>query len=64
MPVYVYRCPKCGATLELQRTVAEHEVFPMCFMEGCDGQQVMDLQLQKSALVFKGDGWTPKFGGG
>lgn len=64
MPTYVYACPKCGGKLELLLTVSEYTTnpLPMCAAEGCDGQQTMKPQIQASALVFKGTGWTPKFG--
>jgi putative FmdB family regulatory protein len=59
MPVYVYKCPKCGSQVELQRSVADHDrSHPMCVAEGCDGQQTMNLQIQKSSFILRGDGWT------
>lgn len=61
MPTYIYACPKCGSLVEMTRSVKEHvESKPVCVAEGCDGQQVMETQLQPPALQFKGSGWTSK----
>ena len=30
MPIYTYKCPKCGATVQEVRTVADRDVSPPC----------------------------------
>jgi putative FmdB family regulatory protein len=30
MPLYVYRCPKCGREAEEQRSIEERDVGPKC----------------------------------
>ncbi len=66
MPTYVFKCQKCGKVLEQLMSIREYSETPapMCCEEGCDGQERMKPQLQASALIFKGTGWTPKFAKG
>lgn len=64
MPTYVFKCEKCGNTLEQLMTMGEHAVTPapLCMEEGCDAQQRMKPQLQPVGFILKGTGWTPKYG--
>lgn len=66
MPTYVFKCEKCSTQIEQLMTLKEFtdKLYPMCVEEGCDGQQKMVPQIQPSAVVFKGTGWTPKFADG
>jgi putative FmdB family regulatory protein len=62
MPTYVFKCPKCGNELEQLMSMGEYAAapHPKCCAEGCDGQQTMKPQLQPTAFILKGTGWTPK----
>ena len=65
MPTYTFKCPNCGGELEERMSVSEYckTPKPFCGEEGCIDQQ-MRTQLQATATIFKGAGWTPKFEGG
>lgn len=63
MPTYTYYCPKCHTYMEMVRKISEHTAArPVCVADGCDGQQVMETVIQAVPTVFKGSGWTPKYG--
>lgn len=65
MPVYPFKCPKCGSELEFSLSVKCYELSlpPNCFEPGCDGQVEMQRVFTPVGIHFKGGGWTPKFGG-
>lgn len=54
MPIYEYKCPKCGNSLETLRRVSEpnleHFECPECKNE-------MDRQISVSSFHLKGSGW-------
>lgn len=70
MPTYDYECDKCKRTFEVFQSMTEpkfinhrdvtegHEGLP----EPCDGN-ITRLLGCGSAVIFKGTGWTPNFGG-
>jgi len=74
MPTYVYRCPECRYTTEVFHRMTEKPVIrcPECQEGGVDietgkynpdlrGQTMVKLISSGAGVIFKGDGWTPKF---
>ena len=54
MPVYVYRCPKCGKVFEATRRMADRNdpiECPEC------GQSTSEQVPTKASFVLKGTGW-------
>lgn len=55
MPLYAYRCSGCGHTWErLSFSILNDD--PKC--PKCKG--IATRAVSPPALIFKGDGWTPK----
>ncbi|MBZ5516238.1 MAG: zinc ribbon domain-containing protein [Acidobacteriia bacterium] len=52
MPLYEYRCRKCGATIEKIQKFADP---PLEICEECGGS--LERLLSSSAIQFKGSGW-------
>jgi len=52
MPLYDYRCHKCGETLEVKQSFSED---PLTVHEGCGGE--VERLISVPALQFKGTGW-------
>jgi putative FmdB family regulatory protein len=52
MPLYDYRCHKCGETFEVRQRFAD---APLQVHEGCGGE--VERLISVSALQFKGTGW-------
>jgi putative FmdB family regulatory protein len=52
MPLYDYRCHKCGATFEVRQKFADD---PLKVHEGCGGE--VERLISAPALQFKGTGW-------
>ena len=52
MPVYEYRCKKCGHQFERIQTMSEP---PVRRCERCRGS--VDKVISSSGIVFKGTGW-------
>ena len=52
MPLYEYRCHRCGKTFELRQKFAE---APLTVHEGCGGE--VERIIFASALQFKGSGF-------
>jgi putative FmdB family regulatory protein len=52
MPIYEYRCKKCGSHFERRQTVSE-EALKVC--EHCEGE--LEKQWSLSGFAFKGGGW-------
>lgn len=52
MPLYEYRCRKCGATIEKIQKFADP---PLETCENCGGS--LERLLSSSAIQFKGSGW-------
>jgi putative FmdB family regulatory protein len=52
MPIYEYRCKKCGAHLERRQSVTD---APLSTCEECGGQ--LEKQWSLSGFQFKGQGW-------
>jgi putative FmdB family regulatory protein len=53
MPVYEYRCAKCGMTMTIVRQMTDEEHKPGC--AGCG--LVMTRYYHEPAVTFKGKGW-------
>jgi putative FmdB family regulatory protein len=52
MPLYDYRCHKCGETFEVRQKFSED---PLTVHQGCGGE--VERLLSAPALQFKGTGW-------
>ncbi|MGH9558506.1 MAG: FmdB family zinc ribbon protein [Bryobacteraceae bacterium] len=52
MPLYEYRCAKCGKTFEIIQKFAD---APLTTHEGCGGE--VERLLSAPAFQFKGSGW-------
>ena len=52
MPLYDYRCHKCGETFEVMQKFSD---APLTVHEGCGGE--VEKLLSPPALQFKGSGW-------
>lgn len=52
MPLYDYRCQKCGETFEVLQKFSDE---PLTVHEGCGGE--VKRLLSAPALQFKGSGW-------
>src|SRR4051794_25584098 len=52
MPLYDYRCQKCGETFEVMQKFSD---APLTVHEGCGG--AVDKQLSAPSFQFKGSGW-------
>jgi putative FmdB family regulatory protein len=52
MPLYDYRCDKCGGTIEVLQKFSDE---PLTVHEGCGGG--LEKLISAPALQFKGTGW-------
>jgi putative FmdB family regulatory protein len=52
MPLYDYRCHKCGKTFEVRQHIAD---AVLTVHEGCGGE--LERLISLPALQFKGTGW-------
>jgi putative FmdB family regulatory protein len=52
MPLYDYRCRKCGETFEVKQKFSDD---PLTVHEDCGGE--LQKLLSAPALQFKGSGW-------
>ena len=52
MPLYDYRCKRCGETYEVRQRFADE---PLQTHEGCGGE--VERLISAPALQFKGTGW-------
>jgi putative FmdB family regulatory protein len=52
MPLYDYRCRKCGETFEVKQKFSDD---PLTVHENCGGE--LQKLLSAPALQFKGSGW-------
>jgi putative FmdB family regulatory protein len=52
MPLYDYRCQKCGGTFEVIQKFSDE---PLTVHEGCGG--AVERLISPPALRFKGTGW-------
>ena len=52
MPLYDYRCDKCGETIEVMQKFSD---APLTVHEGCGGG--LEKLLSAPAFQFKGTGW-------
>ncbi|MBS1855600.1 MAG: zinc ribbon domain-containing protein [Acidobacteria bacterium] len=52
MPLYDYRCAKCGETFEIIQKFSDE---PLKTHDGCGGE--VERLLSPPALQFKGSGW-------
>jgi putative FmdB family regulatory protein len=57
MPMYEYRCPKCGT--ELEQLQKFDDPAPACTKEGCeDAGRPMTRKVSRSSFELKGGGWA------
>jgi len=56
MPLYEYRCQKCGKSVELLRKFEEKEAEVICSDDLCKGEA--RSVLSRSSFVLKGGGWA------
>ena len=64
MPLYEYRCAKCGRTIEVLQSMKD---APLTIHDDCGG--ALEKQISSPAIQFKGAGWyvtdySGKSGGG
>ena len=52
MPIYEYRCSKCGDVFEVRQKFAD---APLTVHEGCGG--TVERLISASGFNFKGTGW-------
>jgi putative FmdB family regulatory protein len=52
MPIYEYKCHKCGQKFEVRRRIS---AAPLKFHEDCGGE--VEQLISAPALHFKGTGW-------
>ncbi|MBN2398833.1 MAG: zinc ribbon domain-containing protein [Candidatus Aminicenantes bacterium] len=52
MPIYEYRCLKCGKTFEVLQSIAAHPIAKCIY---CQGKTKKIVSL--SSFQFKGNGW-------
>jgi putative FmdB family regulatory protein len=52
MPLYEYKCHRCGRNLEVQQKFADE---PLTIHEGCGGE--LERLISVPTLQFKGSGW-------
>ena len=52
MPIYEYKCHRCGRKFEVRRRISED---PLKIHEGCGGE--VEQVISAPALHFKGSGW-------
>jgi putative FmdB family regulatory protein len=52
MPIYEYKCKKCGSHFEKRQSVSEE---PLKVCEHCEGE--LEKQWSLSGFSFKGEGW-------
>lgn len=57
MPVYEYKCSKCGCTTTVIRKINEAERKPICVN---DAQETLRVYDAAPAIQFKGGGWAGK----
>ena len=54
MPIYEYKCKKCGVTFEVQQSFGDAPV-KSCSVENCDGK--VQKLFSPPAIIFKGKGF-------
>ena len=52
MPIYEYKCKKCGSHFEKRQSVSEE---PLKVCEHCEGE--LEKHWSLSGFAFKGEGW-------
>jgi putative FmdB family regulatory protein len=52
MPIYEYKCQRCGQKFEVRRRISAE---PLKIHEGCGGE--VEQLISAPALHFKGTGW-------
>ena len=52
MPIYEYKCQKCGSHIERRQRVSD---APLQTCESCGGQ--LEKQWSRTGFQFKGEGW-------
>lgn len=61
MPLYEYRCRKCGKVIELIAKI--NDPSPACTVDECQGET--DKLISAGAFILKGGGWASEgYGGG
>ncbi len=54
MPIYEYKCKKCGHVFEVQQSFGDEPVKTCC-KDGCDGR--VQKVFSPPAIIFKGSGF-------
>jgi putative FmdB family regulatory protein len=57
MPMYEYRCPKCGAEFEKLLRVSERDEPQPCSNKECDVKEVNKM-ISRTSFSLKGGGWA------
>lgn len=57
MPLYEYRCPKCGTQFEKRVRFSEAEEPQACPNESCDEKDSKRL-ISRTSFSLKGGGWA------
>ena len=58
MPTYQYRCKSCEEDLEIFHSVMDK---PKKKCPKCGKKQLVRIITSPPAVIFKGQGWTPKY---
>ena len=56
MPIYEYKCIKCGKILEHFIKNINKTLSPLCFDECCNGEQTERI-VSSTSFQLKGGGW-------
>ncbi len=54
MPIYEYKCKKCGSTFEAMQKISA-EPLKKCEINGCKGK--VQRLISASGFILKGSGW-------
>ncbi len=54
MPIYEYRCPRCGHTLEVMQKISDPAPSPC---PGCQGTDPLERLVSRTSFQLKGGGW-------
>lgn len=60
MPMYSFKCKKCGGNTDTINSLAEHDKPPgKCeATEGCDSSDGFELTIGSTQFILKGYGWA------
>ena len=54
MPIYEYRCPRCGHTLEVMQKVSDPAPSPC---PSCQATEPLERLMSRTSFQLKGGGW-------